>query len=90
MCILGLFLCEPLIEAMTYIKLARQERDRFLSIYYEILIADKSCLHCCFAALCFSPSGFLTKKGTLSLMLNFNNYRLSLCRFNRLFKVNSL
>ena len=80
-----MFLCKALTEAMANIKL-----DKNVIVCFRFIVAGESRLLVVLPFSFFFAVRFSREKRTLLLMLNFNNYCLSLGRFTWVFTAYSL
>ena len=85
MCSFNLFLWHVLTEEMANIKL-----DKNVIVSFRFTVADESRFLVVLQFSFFLAERFSCEKRTLLLMLNFNNYCLSLGRFTPLFTACSL
>ena len=86
MCSFNLFLWKALTEAMANIKL---NKNMIVSFRFKLTVADESRLLVVLQFSVFFAERFSCEKRTLLLMLNFNNYCLSVGRFTQLFTAHS-
>jgi len=80
-------LWKALTEAMANIKL---EKNMIASVRFKLTVADESRLLVVLQFSVIFADRFSCEKRTLLLMLNFNNYCLSVGRFTGLFTAYSL
>ena len=80
-----MFLWKALTEAM-----ANNKLDKNMIVSFRFTVADESRLLVVLQFSVFFAERFSCEKRTLLLMLNFNNYCLSVGRFTRLFTAYSL